>query len=315
MGSISNKSQTALVGGENEDIVLSHSAPAPSGALGYDELAVTVRAVSLNPVDTKMVGGYHTAGAIAGCEYSGVVTAVGATVTDQWGIKVGDRVSAAIMGMNPRRPSIGAFGEYSVAPGHCALKLPDNWSFADGAGIGNAWYTVPWALFHALGLPPGALLQPLGEWIGSSEAVLGSRIALNSKPQTVLVSGGSSATGTCAIQVLKMAGFQVIATSSPRNMAIVKSFGADAVFDYSDPNCSSEMRAYTKNALRFAIDCITTPETTQLCYSALGRTGGRYVALDPFSETIASTRKVVSACWVLGPELVGKQPPLLRILG
>ncbi|CAG5184534.1 uncharacterized protein ALTATR162_LOCUS10957 [Alternaria atra] len=300
--------QTALIGGPNESIVLSHSAPIPPDVLEDGMLAVEVKAVSLNPVDTKMLGGYHTAGAISGCEYAGIVTGVGVGVTDDWNIKVGDRVSAAIMGMNPRRPSVGAFAQYSIAPAHCILKLPDDWSFTHGAGIGNSWYTVPWALFHTLGLPPGPQLQPLSGWIDQSEPALGAKVTLNaSKPQSVLVSGGSSSTGTCAIQLLKLAGFGVIATSSARNVDLVRSFGADDVFDYSDPDCASKIRVHTANSLRFALDCITTPETTQLCYHALGRTGGRYVSLDPFSETVAATRKVVSAGWVLGPELMGEE--------
>ncbi|KAH7062708.1 chaperonin 10-like protein [Paraphoma chrysanthemicola] len=300
--------QTALVGGPEESIVLSHSAPIPPCALEDGMLAVEVKAVSLNPVDTKMLGGYHTVEAISGCEYAGIVTAVGAGVTENWKIKVGDRVSAAIMGMNPRRPSVGAFSQYSIAPGHCTLKLPDDWSFTRGAGIGNSWYTVPWALFHTLGLSPGPHLLPLGDWIERSEPALGARATSNAdKPRSVLVSGGSSSTGTCAIQLLKLAGFNVIATSSARNMELVKSFGADAIFNYSDPDCARKIRAHAANSLRFAIDCITTPDTTQLCYHALGRTGGRYVSLDPFSEMVAATRKVVSAGWVLGPELMGEE--------
>ncbi|KAF1957272.1 GroES-like protein [Byssothecium circinans] len=306
MGSL-ERVQTALVGGPNESIVLSHTAPIPPDALEDGMLAVEVKAVSLNPVDTKMLGGYHTVGAISGCEYAGIVTAVGAGVTEKWNIKVGDRVSAAIMGMNPQRPSVGAFAQYSAAPAHCTLKLPDDWSFTHGAGIGNSWYTVPWALFHTLGLSPGPQLQPLSSWIEQSKPALGSRVTLNaSKPQSVLVSGGSSSTGTCAIRLLKLAGFNVIATCSARNTDLVKSFSADAVFNYSDPDCASKIRAHTANALRFAVDCITTPETTQLCYLALGRTGGRYVSLDPFSDAVAASRKVVAAGWVLGPELMGE---------
>jgi NADPH:quinone reductase-like Zn-dependent oxidoreductase len=302
--------QTALVGGSNESIVLSHSASIPPQALEDGMLAVEVKAVSLNPVDTKMQGGFHTIGAVSGCEYAGIVTAVGAGVTEEWNIKVGDRVSAVIMGMNPRRPSVGAFAQYSIAPGHCTLKLPDDWSFTHGAGIGNSWYTVPWALFHVLGLPPGPQLQPISNWIEQFQPVLGAKVKLKlnaTKPHSVLVSGGSSSTGTCAIQILKRAGFNVVATSSARNVDLVKSFGADAVFDYLDPDCASKIRAHTANSLRFAIDCITTPETVQLCYHALGRLGGRYVSLDPFSETVAATRKVVSAGWVLGPELIGEE--------
>lgn len=308
MGSINTTTQTALVGAANETIVLSHSAPLPPSPLADDQVSITVAAVALNPVDTKMLGEFHTVGAISGCEYAGVVQAVGGEAATQWGLKAGDRVSAAIMGMNPMRPRIGAFAQQSVAPGHCILKLPDDWSFAQGAGIGNSWYTVPWALFHVIGLSPGPEFTLFSEWMEAATPVLGPRVALNaSSPQTVLVSGGSSSTGTCAIQLLKMAGFKVVATSSPNNMELVKSFGADAVFDYRSPTCADDIRAHTSNSLRFAIDCITTPDTTTLCFNSLGRTGGRYVSLDPYSEAIAATRKRVAADWVLGPELMGDE--------
>lgn len=65
-------------------------------------------------------------------------------------------------------------------------------------------------------------------------------------------------------------------------------------------------RNYTKNNLGFALDCITTVESTTICYAALGRGGGRYTALDPFSEH-AATRKAIKADWVLGPSIFGEE--------
>ena len=44
--------------------------------------------------------------------------------------------------------------------------------------------------------------------------------------------------------------------------------------------------------------------STQSCYAAIGRAGGRYVSLDPYPEH-AATRKVVKADWVLGPTIFG----------
>ena len=65
-------------------------------------------------------------------------------------------------------------------------------------------------------------------------------------------------------------------------------------------------RAFTSNNLRYALDCVTTVESTQACYAALGRAGGRYVSLDPYSEHITTTRKVVKPDWVLGPTIFGQ---------
>lgn len=297
---VSTKTQSALVGGSNDDVVLSRSAPMPP-PLEDDQVAVAVKAIALNPVDTKMLGPFHTQGAVLGCEFSGVVTAAGPIATSDWGLREGDRVSGSIMGMNPLRPQIGAFSEYTAAPAHVVVKMRDDWTFAQAAGVGNAWYTVAWALFHTMGLPAGPQLEPLNTLVPPPAG-----IKINKMPATVLVSGGSSSTGTSAVQLLKLAGYHVVATCSARNFELARSFGADAVFDHTSPTCAADIRAYTRNGLRFALDCITTPETTRLCYAALGRAGGRYVALDPFSEAVAATRSIVRPDWVLGPELVGE---------
>jgi NADPH:quinone reductase-like Zn-dependent oxidoreductase len=304
-------SQTALIGGPSGDIILSLSAPLPPTPLEDDQVAVDVKAVSLNPVDTKMTGGYHTAGAISGCEFAGIVTAAGPIATKEWGFSPGQRVSAAIMGMNPLRPKIGAFAEHAAAPARCVLRMRDDWSFAQSAGIGNSWYTVAWALFHVMRLPAGPRLEPLHSQL-PPPAAEGPKINIDnfggagSKRMTVLVSGGSSSTGTCAIQLLKMAGFDVIATCSERNFDLVRSYGADAVFNHASPTAAADIKAHTRNGLRLALDCITTPDTTRLCYAAIGRSGGRYVALDPFSEAIAATRTIIRPDWVLGPEMIGE---------
>lgn len=311
---VKSKTQTALVGGPDGQIVLSSTASRPDGNLHEHEIAVEVKAISLNPVDTKMTGGYHTQDAILGCDYSGVVTEVGSLASEKWGYKVGDRVAATILGMNPLTPNVGAFAEHSVCTAWGAQKIPEQWSFAEGAGGlgGLAWTTVSWALFDAMGLPAGPQLEPLNtlrppaEMLPKLNLVTSHNPGDGSRPlTTVLVSGGASYTGTAAIQLLKLAGFNVIATCAARSFDLVKSFGASEVFDYASPTVTSDIRTYTRNSLRLIIDCITTPDTTTLCYAAMGRAGGRYVALDPFSDTVAETRGVVRPSWVFGVEPLG----------
>ena len=57
--------------------------------------------------------------------------------------------------------------------------------------------------------------------------------------------------------------------------------------------------------MKFAFDCITTEATTKICYSAIGRAGGKYVALNPYSESAAS-RKVITPDWILATTIVGE---------
>lgn len=100
-------------------------------------------------------------------------------------------------------------------------------------------------------------------------------------------------------------GYRPITTCSPRSFDLVKSYGAKAVFDYNAPTCIENIRIYTKNSLKFVLDCISEPDTMQFCYGCLGRTGGKYTSLEPFPQFL-NNRPSVQADWVLGPVLLGK---------
>ncbi|KIM92888.1 hypothetical protein OIDMADRAFT_36230 [Oidiodendron maius Zn] len=312
---VATQTQSALVGGPSGKVILSNSAPLPQEPLRDVEVAVEVKAISLNPVDSKMVGVFLTPGATLGFDAAGVVTAVGSTAATEWDYRVGDRVVVAINGMNRLRPTIGGFAEHTVSYAWGTLKIPDSWSFAQAAGGmgGSAWLTVPWALFYSIGLPAGPLLEPLNSRLPPPQLepkinIVSSHGSDGTKPPTaVLVNGGGSYTGTCAIQLLKLAGYRVIATCSPRSYELAQSFGADAVFDYADPMCAANIRTYAKNSLRLVIDCIATTETTRLCFEAMGRAGGRYVSLDPYSAEIAASRTIVRPSWVVGMEPLGDE--------
>lgn len=277
-------SQTAITATQNGSLTVSADAPVPR--LEPDMIIVKNAAVSINPVDTKLEGPYSTPGAIAGCDFAGTVVAIGSQVTHD--VRIGDRVCGAIMGMNPLEPAVGAFASYVGAPGDLVLTLPPSMSFATAAALPTVCATAGLALFRSLGLQ-ATPRKPAD------------------KPFPVLVYGGSTATGTTAIQLLRLSGLDPIVTCSPRNFDLVKSYGAVAVFDYRSPTCAADIRAATRNSLRYALDCITVPESIKLCYAAIGRAGGKYTALDPYPDAIAKTRRAVIADWVLGPTMLGKE--------
>lgn len=83
------------------------------------------------------------------------------------------------------------------------------------------------------------------------------------------------------------------------------------MFNYSSPTCAAEIRAYTEGELGYALDCVSSAETTQLCYGALGRAGGRYVALEPFRDAVAQTRSLtVVPSWVMVLTIFGHKVDL-----
>ena len=95
-------------------------------------------------------------------------------------------------------------------------------------------------------------------------------------------------------------------TCSPRNFEFVKARGAAEAFDYNSPSCAAEIREYTSNSLRYALDCITSMETMKVCYEALGQSGGHYTSLDPFPPRLQRMRRDVKPDWIIAWTVFGK---------
>ncbi|KAK8126998.1 zinc binding enoyl reductase [Apiospora kogelbergensis] len=277
--------QTAILAQDDGTLCVSHNAPVPS--LEDDMILVKNAAIALNPIDTKMVGKLASPGAIAGMDYAGEVIAIGSKVQTAAEIHVGDRVCGAVQGMHSLNPAVGAFAEIVGATDVVTIKVPNYMTSEEAASLGSGVGTIGLALFKSLDVP-GYPSRPA------------------QKPVKVLVYGGSTATGTLAIQLLELSGLAPIATCSPRNFELVKSYGAEAVFDYHQTSCPDEIRAYTKNSLKYVLDCISEPETMQFCYKCIGRLGGKYTALEPFPQFLHN-RPTVQPDWVLGPTLLGKR--------
>lgn len=90
--------------------------------------------------------------------------------------------------MNKLAPDIGAFAEYVGACADLLLKLPDSMSFEDGASLGTGVGTAVLSLFHEMKVPVDMEQFSKGDASGG---------------EIVLVTGGATATGTRAIQLLK----------------------------------------------------------------------------------------------------------------
>jgi alcohol dehydrogenase len=93
-----------------------------------DELTVQVKAIGLNFADVFCIQGLYKAAPkenlIPGLEFSGVVINKGNAVTD---FKVGDKVIGVI--------KFGAFATHINLPQNYFIKLPDDWTFEEGASF------------------------------------------------------------------------------------------------------------------------------------------------------------------------------------
>ncbi|XDG06939.1 hypothetical protein ABKA04_006554 [Annulohypoxylon sp. FPYF3050] len=198
-------------------------------------ILVKVIAVGLNPVDWKTIEYRAIPGVRIGVDYAGVVEELGPGVTK---FKKGDRIAGLINAGNEVQPDRGSFGNYTVAKEGIQIHIPDNITDEQAATLGVSTITVAQGLYKVLKLP----------WPTEPTKT----------PYPVLINGGSTATGFYGIQYAKLSGLTVITTSSPHNFELLKSLGADAVFDYRSPTAGAEIRALTKNKLTLAWDCTGT---------------------------------------------------------
>ena len=172
-----------------------------------DQVLIKVESASVNPLDyhfmrgtpyiLRLMAGIGQPDEIAiGRDFAGTVVATGSEVT---ALAVGDRVFG---GTN------GAFAEYTVRGSTGSIaRIPDGVSFAQAAGIPVAGLTALQALRDHGQLKPG---------------------------QRVLINGASGGVGTYAVQIAKSMGAHVTGVCSGRNVELVKSLGADQVFNYKE---------------------------------------------------------------------------------
>lgn len=189
---------------------------------GPDEVLVDVRATAVNRADLSQARGNYPpppgASQVLGLEMAGVVAEVGASVA---GWRPGDRVCALLSG--------GGYAERVAVPAGMLLRLPDGWSFAQGAAVPEVWYTAFINLFDE----------------GQLRAL-----------ETVLIHAGASGVGTAAIQLVVDAGARAIVTvGSPQKMAFCRELGATAI-NYKEQDFSVEVMAATEGQ---GVDIILDP--------------------------------------------------------
>ncbi|KAJ5598969.1 Enoyl reductase [Penicillium hetheringtonii] len=276
--------QRAIV--QHKDGILRITPDLPIQQPSSRQLLVRVLSVALNPCDFKMPLRYPTPGLWNGCDFAGTVVAIGSEAAKEGRFSVGDEVFGAVQGSNQADPTSGAYCEYLTVDQDFVFHIPKNLSFTSVSGIsGTAIATLGIALFWSLRIS-GALDAP------------------SSTQEDVFVYGGSSTLGMLAIQMVKLCGHRVITTCSPRNFELVRSYGADLVFDYHSTTCAKDIRAATKNTLRYVLDPFSDVRSVTICQEAFGRTGGRYCGLEQYQEQLF-TRKTVKHELIMGGAISG----------
>jgi len=142
---------------------------------------------------------------ILGWDAAGYVEAVGEQVTQ---FKAGNEVYILCS---------GAFAEFACASEDKVVLKPQNLSFEQAAAVPSAALTALLALRNQGQLKEG---------------------------QKVLINGASGGVGTFSVQIAKALGAEVTGVCSTRNVELVRSIGADHVFDYTKKDFTKSERRY-----------------------------------------------------------------------
>lgn len=191
-----------------------------------NEVLVRVHATTVNRTDCGIlrgkpyairafVGFFNPRDLVPGTDFAGQIEAIGASVT---GFKVGDRV----FGLYDE--GLRSQAEYMTIREDKALTI----------------------------IPEGITYE---ESVASAE---GAHYAYNfitkvplKKGDKVLVYGATGAIGSAAVQLLKHMGAYVTAVGNTKNMALIKSLGADKTYDYLKEDFTQDEEKY-----RFIFDAV-----------------------------------------------------------
>lgn len=246
-------------------------APTP----GPHDLLVEVRAISVNPVDTKIRQGVapeNGAAKVLGWDATGVVKAVGSEVSL---FQPGDRVFYA--GAIDRA---GANSELHLVDERIVGHMPSSLSFAEAAALPLTAITAWELLFERLQVAEGSVDQG----------------------QSLLIVGAAGGVGSILTQLARrLTGLTVIGTASrPETQAWVRELGAHHVIDHSKPLSEELARIGIGQVTHVASLTQTDQHYTQLVES-LEPQGRLALIDDPLQplDVMQLKRKSLSLHWEL----------------
>ncbi|PWW75391.1 GroES-like protein [Tuber magnatum] len=200
-------------------------------------------------------------GSSIGFDFAGIIERIGPGTSGRFSL--GDRVCGMVHGCNTHTPAEGAYQEYIPAEEHMLWKVPENIELKRATPLGSAATTAALSLYHELKIPvPGEGKVEEGTWL--------------------LVYGGSSSVSQAVIQFAKWAGFRIVATASQRNHELVKSLGAEYVFEYKDiDQCIKSIKSVVGDDLRYAHDSICQGDSTRIVLDCISSKGGKIACTVP----------------------------------
>ncbi|WP_299959529.1 NADP-dependent oxidoreductase [uncultured Roseobacter sp.] len=219
----------------------------PKPTPGIGEVLVKVEATSVNPLDIQIRRGdyadYTPAPFKLGVDVSGTVEAIGEGVEN---LAVGDEVFYSTRVLSNE----GGYAEYHVEQADLIAKKPKGLSFADAA-------TLPIAANTA--------------WVCLIER---GRLKAGDR---VLIHGGSGGVGLFAVQIARLTGAEVVATSRKDAQDLVEDLGADQTVDYREADAWDQLAAQSNGGYDVIVDLVGN-DTIEKSLGLLAD-GGRVISI------------------------------------
>lgn len=247
---------------DDERALFDFETPVPEP--GPHDLRVKIKAISVNPADTKVRAnrqGTSDAPVVLGWDAAGIVDTVGSGVTL---FAPGDEVYyAGSIG----RP--GSYAEYGLVDERITGPKPKSLSFAQAAALPLTAITAWEALFDRLRVPFGKA----------------------STDDAILIIGAAGGVGSIAVQLARrLTGLTVIGTASrPESSKWVLEAGAHAVIDHAKP-LSLELERIGRPPVRFILSLTATDKHWDEIALALAPQGEVCLIDDPKSLDVTKLK-------------------------
>jgi len=229
---------------------------------GAGEVLIKVEAAGVGPWDAWIRAGKSALPQplplTPGSDLAGEIVAVGAGVS---GLRAGDPVYGVT---NPA--FVGAYAEYALASAAMIASKPTSLTYVEAASVPVVAVTAWQALFDQARLEAG---------------------------QTVLIHGAAGNVGAFAVQLARHADLRIIATVATKDIASVRTLGADTVIDYQTQRFEDEARDVD------AVIDLVGGETQARSFRVLRRGGKLISAVSPPDQNLAQRHGVDAAFFLV----------------
>ncbi|KAF8321648.1 NAD(P)-binding protein [Clavulina sp. PMI_390] len=176
----------------------------------------------------------------------------------------------------------GTMAQYILVDKETAALKPKDLSVDEAAGLAMIGVTAEQAIYGAAGIRAG---------------------------QTILVIGGSSGVGSLSIRMLKHLGCTVYASCSTRNIELVRSLGADVVYDYTIAPLRKQIIESSPMPKFDAILDLVGPYDVFIHCEDYLLADGNYVNMGtPFLSPFGAIRFMAYGRWLRRPAWLGGTP-------